>query len=415
MTRRHGDTPTRRKEHGTPLQGPVKVSGAPSLGSARRGGYAADLRCAPSLGFARGGGYTTGLRTTLARFATIAGFVVLCSAAIEGCNHKDAQKQSAGTAAVEKTTERGPVRMVVRVDKGKTTIAEKVHLTIEVVAEEGVDVEMPSFGDKLNEFEIRDFHERSSVPIESADNGKKERSWSQDYVLETYLSGEQEIPAITAKFHDKRNPAKLVDGEVTSEPFKIEVASLLAGQFNPAKFKDIKGTVELPVEHNRKWMWWAGGGAITATIAAAAMGWLISRKRRVAVRKETPAHEWAFFALQRLEEDRLIEAGLVQEFYFRLSSIVREYIERRFGLMAPERTTPEFLAEMQANSLLSRDHKGLLGEFLQAADMVKFARYEPAGGEVSEALGTARAFVEQTTPHPGSEAEETAATMEVSA
>jgi hypothetical protein len=340
----------------------------------------------------------------------VAGVALLACALVGGCHKGPLAKPQAADPGLEKRVERGPVKMVVRADRSKITIAEKLNLSIEVEAAGGVDVEMPSFGDKLNEFEIRDFRDRSAVPVNTggqaacgtgstgAGSGMNARRWTQEYVLESFLSGDLEVPAITAKFHDKRDSGQDKDGELASEPFKIQVTSLLAGQFDPKKFRDIKGTVELPVERGRAWLWWSLAVAGAVAALAIIIGLLRHRTRRAAVPKPLPAHEWAFFALQRLEEDRLIEAGRVQEFYFRLSGIVREYIERRFGLMAPERTTPEFLMEVRAAPSLGSEHKRLLGDFLQAADMVKFARYEPAQSEVNGALGTAREFVDQTTP-----------------
>jgi hypothetical protein len=324
---------------------------------------------------------------------------------VGGCGKKqDAKSQAA--APIEKSAERGPVKMTVRVEKSPITIAEKVNLRIEITATEGVDVEMPSFGDKLNEFEIMDFRDRAGVPLSKADHGAASgaRRWTQEYVLESFLSGDLEIPAITARFHDKRDPNKAVDGEIASEPFKVAVRSLLAGEFDPKNYRDIKGTVALPVERGRAWIWWTAGGAGAIVLLIALGIWMRNRRRRAATPTPLLPHEWAFFALQRLEEDRLIETGQVQSFYFRLSAIVREYIERRFGLMAPERTTPEFLAEIRKSPVLTAEHQRGLGDFLQAADMVKFARYEPGPNEVQAALGTARSFVDQTTTVPNASA-----------
>ena len=47
-----------------------------------------------------------------------------------------------------------------------------------------------------------------------------------------------------------------------------------------------------------------------------------------------------------------------------VSDTVRLYLEERFNFHAPERTTEEFLHELQATRLLLPDQKQSLGEFL---------------------------------------------------
>ena len=102
----------------------------------------------------------------------------------------------------------------------------------------------------------------------------------------------------------------------------------------------------------------------------------------------------------------LIEAGEFHPFYVRLSDIVRRYVEERFGLMAPQRSTPEFLREARGSSALSDDHQDLLARFLRAADMVKFALHVPAAADAEGALTAARGFVEDTMPsEPGAPVE----------
>jgi len=301
---------------------------------------------------------------------------------------------------VEKRVERGPVRMTVRVDKDEATIAHKFHLTIEVTAADGVDVEMPHFVDKLSAFEIDDFEERAAAPCDEG------RVWTQDYILASVLSGEHEISGITVKFTDNRerssvqpsstHPAEPIKSELTAEPLTITVTSLLTGEFDPTTFRDIKGAVELPTEPSWTWLWWTVGAVGVLAMGGVGIGFIRGRKGREAEPAYVSPYEKAFHGLLRLEEDRLVDQGLFHEFYFRLTDIIREYIEGQFGLMAPERTTDEFLQEMRDHRALSREHKGLLGEFLQAADLVKFARYEPAPAETERAFGAAQDFVNQT-------------------
>ena len=122
-----------------------------------------------------------------------------------------------------------------------------------------------------------------------------------------------------------------------------------------------------------------------------------------------PAHVWALGELARLDADRLIEQRAFHVFYVRLSDIVRQYVERRFGLMAPERTTDEFLHELRGDPAFGKEHQQLLARFLRAADMVKFALHEPTPEESGDALDAARGFVEETRPQT------TPATLDVGA
>jgi hypothetical protein len=103
-------------------------------------------------------------------------------------------------------------------------------------------------------------------------------------------------------------------------------------------------------------------------------------------------------ALRRLLEDQLIERGLPDEFYTRLSDIVRHYLEGSFQLRAPERTTEEFLYEVSRDSSLTQEHKDLLGAFLQECDLVKFARHRPASTDMKRAFEAAERFVTDTRP-----------------
>ena len=56
-------------------------------------------------------------------------------------------------------------------------------------------------------------------------------------------------------------------------------------------------------------------------------------------------------ALARLDELDLLGKGDLEGYFVYLSAILREFVERRFGLRAPERTTEEFLREAQAAGL----------------------------------------------------------------
>ena len=335
--------------------------------------------------------------------SVVGNLLALACVVLSGCDlSQQSQPEHADQATqVTRTAQRGPVELAVTVSRSEITIADRIKLSIEVVAEQGVDVELPQFGQQLNEFTIHDYRKWPAEPHDAGGAGTvplRGRLWRQEYDLEIFLSGEYEIPAITAKFRDARlsggRAGKVIESQVSSEPITIKVNSLLEGEFDATQFRDIKGAVELPHETSWAAAWWIGG----ALLVAAGLGLWLLRRRRVTAQAETiiPAHRWALDQLDQLDRRRLPAQGQTHEYYFLLSGIVREYLERRFTLMAPEQTTLEFLGSIRDQAPFSAEHKTLLSEFLQACDLVKFALLEPADDDALKAFRSARAFVLET-------------------
>jgi hypothetical protein len=105
---------------------------------------------------------------------------------------------------------------------------------------------------------------------------------------------------------------------------------------------------------------------------------------------------WALRALAELASYDWVEYARVREYYYRLTEIVRSYVERKFGLAAPDRTTEEFLGMLaRRRSALPYDAQRLR-DFLEACDVVKYAALEPRREDADGALATARAFVHAT-------------------
>jgi hypothetical protein len=75
---------------------------------------------------------------------------------------------------------------------------------------------------------------------------------------------------------------------------------------------------------------------------------------------------------------------------------VRRYIEEVFQLKASEMTTEEFLSSAKDSSRLPPEHKALLKEFLEACDLVKFAKHTPRDAEVEQIFLNAKYFIEET-------------------
>jgi hypothetical protein len=158
--------------------------------------------------------------------------------------------------------------------------------------------------------------------------------------------------------------------------------------------RDIRPPVEIPT--GWEWLLWALAAAAVATLAWLAWRFWKARKAKVEFVPPVPAH---IRAKQKLEE-ALALISQPKPFCTMVSDTIRFYLEERFNFRAPERTTEEFLHELQQTDLLFPDQKDSLGEFLKRCDLVKFARYEPGEPELRDLHGAALRLVEETEPQP---------------
>jgi hypothetical protein len=156
--------------------------------------------------------------------------------------------------------------------------------------------------------------------------------------------------------------------------------------------RDIKPPLEIP----SGWAWVLWVLVALAVIGLGILAWLYWKKRR-AQAQVVPIIPPHIRAKQKLR-DALAIIGQPREFCILVSDTVRWYLEERFEFRAPERTTEEFLYELQGTNLLTPDQKQSLGEFLQRCDLVKFAKYEPGRPELEDLHGSAVRLVEETEP-----------------
>ncbi len=114
--------------------------------------------------------------------------------------------------------------------------------------------------------------------------------------------------------------------------------------------------------------------------------------RRVKEHRMSPI-ERAWAELDRLLKRELPRRGKFKDFYVELTLVVRRYIQRKYGIRAPNLTTEEFFAEVRKSEhSQGAQPKGLEG-FLESADMVKFAGVEATAEMVSSATESARNYL----------------------
>jgi hypothetical protein len=173
--------------------------------------------------------------------------------------------------------------------------------------------------------------------------------------------------------------------------------------------RDIKPPVDIP----NPWAWagWTLGVLAVLAVLFFAWKWWQRRRARILAVLPVPAH---VRAKQKLAE-ALVLIAQPKSFCIAVSDTIRLYLEERFDFRAPERTTEEFLHELQGTNLLAGEQKEKLGEFLESCDLVKFAKYEPGEPELLDLHGSALRLVEETEPVEVQSPESTVQSQMVSA
>lgn len=106
-------------------------------------------------------------------------------------------------------------------------------------------------------------------------------------------------------------------------------------------------------------------------------------------------HEIAYEKLYALKADDLFGQGLYKEHYFRLSEIMREYVERRYGTLALERTTFELRSEFDIRFETERNRSRLFN-LLEVCDLVKFANSKSTPANAADSLRQAFEWIDLT-------------------
>lgn len=271
-------------------------------------------------------------------------------------------------------------------DKATITIGEKVRYTVTIEAPKDTKIEFPVIDQMLisTGFAIRDFGEEK--PVKLPKDRVRFKYW---YILDTYVTGSYNIPTITINYI-LPNGSK---GSVSTKDVFLEVKSVIKEGEEAEDIRDIKGPVQIRYSYKKIIIL---GTIISFIILALSIGIPLYIRHRHITKPPPPPIPPHVIALRELEKIRVEED--VKKYYIGVSGIVRHYIENRFNLHAPERTTEEFLMELANTDMLIQAHKVLLRDFLRHCDLVKFAKYGPTKEEIEGVYNTAKRFIEETIP-----------------
>lgn len=274
-------------------------------------------------------------------------------------------------------------------------IGTRMRLTLTVDLGKG-EKAVPPAGIKLPKgAELVTVHPPKTTP--KKDGGE---TVSQTYEIEMWEVGKTTIPEIE---YAVVSP----DGKVEKRhagPVNLQVVSVRTDPATADKPKDIKPPVDVAL------IWGDYAWAALSALALAVAIYFIYRKWKLRPRIQAvtpsapappprPPYDVAMEKLLELGRDDLFRDGRGREFFFRLSDVLREYAEGRYGLLALERTTAELEREFGPRYADEPARNGFFS-LLRACDMVKFAKVAPVKTSAGEALEKAVMFVRSTRPSP---------------
>ena len=274
----------------------------------------------------------------------------------------------------------------------------QASFTVVVEAPAGVDVKLPDMRDHFGKLAVYGIPDHRSEPI-----GEGRVRTTETYVLDPVHIRDHVIAPVEVTWGDGKVIA------VPSPTFRVR--GLTPEELEEAKRFEgavAGGPGAAGPGYSALWYWLLG---IAIAVAAAAAAIFYFRGRRTVPAGLTAKDAWVIAKerLAALAERKLPQLGRYGAYHVDLSSILRYYIEGRFQVHAPERTTPEFLTEISGKGYFSPEQEVFLARFLRLCDRVKFAQFRPDLEAMTLSFEEVERFVEETIPRSEPEEEAIAA------
>jgi len=209
-------------------------------------------------------------------------------------------------------------------------------------------------------------------------------------VLAPFEEGNYTLPPLVAL----RNLNGTVD-TLTFEPLEMEVKSM---PVDTATFviHDIKDQINYPITFKEVLPWILGALALIGLIILAI--YLIKKHRKSVQEAEShdPPYVVALRKLDKYRGDKYWAPEKQKAFYSGVTDALKEYIDNRFGVDAPEMTTAELFDALKADKDITPEMYANLKDLFERADFVKFAKYTAPDSDNATVLPLAVNFVTTT-------------------
>jgi len=274
------------------------------------------------------------------------------------------------------------------VDSAQIRIGEQTRLRLEIASNKDCLLQLPFITDTL----MRGVEVLEVSKLDTIDLGNNRMQIRYDYLITSFDSALYMLP-----------PFKVIAGVDTfySNQLALKVSTLQVDT-ESGNFYDIKDIWKPAfVLADYAAVFWI---ILVVCILILVIMYLISRKKKKlpwlpALKDEPqlPPHVRALQALDNIKSEKLWQQGKDKEYHSRLTDVIRNYIDERFGINAMEMTSGQILQMIQGRSEVDPVFQRLK-QLLLLADLAKFAKYHPLPDENELSLMNAYMFVNNTVP-----------------
>lgn len=273
-------------------------------------------------------------------------------------------------------------------DKLEYQVGDYINYTIEISHKQDLRVVKPALSEFSKDIDVI----RSDEPIIEESQGRKKIIYR--YIISKYDSADVTVPSIPVIYQLGGDTTSL---KVLTNPVQFMVRTLPV--VTSAEIKDVKPPILIPMDLFTILL-------ILFTILLLILIALYfyrknqKKKQRKVEKKRIyiiPPHVKALSELHILEDKKLWQQGLVKEYHSGITEIIRHYFEERFKILAIESSTTEIMEQLTRVVLPQKIYR-TVNDFLNNADLVKFAKYKPLPVVNEEMMKQAVDIVEDTVP-----------------
>ncbi|MBZ0198316.1 MAG: hypothetical protein K8H86_00495 [Ignavibacteriaceae bacterium] len=282
-------------------------------------------------------------------------------------------------------------------------IGDRISYKVKIVYPENVIIVPPNFADSIHNVDVLDV----KSPLTTKSNGNI--TCVYEFVLSRFDSSDVTIPGYPIRYKKKDTP----DEQAAPLPAEYLVDTLyLTAVTNPVTFtvhtmrvlkeegmKDIKEPITIPLDPKIVLLYiLLGLGIIFLTVQIYIY---VKYKRRkkpteaIVPKIILPPHVKALKDLVILDDKHLWQQGEVKEYHSEITGIIRRYFEERYRMPALELSTSEVLENLKQRSD-TEVIRNITRDFLNNADLVKFAKFTPMNSVNEDMMVEAKEIVKLT-------------------